>query len=149
MEQTKQEVLDQITQMIQEQRGEIFIGMVNHSYGPLRGLNYIIKVDKAQDVVDYLDSQRISMEAEDQIKMVKKLQGEKPSNLIETIFKIWMETMLSTQAMILPLEMSKQAENDPPRVSSFREGESEIIKSLQFTSGLQSKDPMFFRTGII
>lgn len=149
MEQSKQEVLGQINKMIQDQNGEIFIGMVNHSYGPLRGLNFIIQTRNAEDVVEYLDSQRINMEAEDQMKMVKKLQEKRPKNLIEVIFKIWMETMLSTQAMILPIEMAEQAENSPPKVSTFNEGESEILKSLELTSGLQSRDPMFFRTGII
>lgn len=149
MEQSKQEVLDQINKMIQDQNGEIFIGMVNHSYGPLRGLNFIIQTRNAEDVVEYLDSQRINMEAEDQMKMVKKLQEKKPKNLIEIIFKIWTETMLSTQAMILPIEMAEQAENSPPKVSTFSEGESEILKSLELTSNLQSRDPMFFRTGII
>ena len=122
MEQSKQEVLDQINKMIQDQNGEIFIGMVNHSYGPLRGLNFIIQTRNAEDVVEYLDSQRINMEAEDQMKTVKKLQEKRPKNLIEVIFKIWMETMLSTQAMILPIEMVEQAENPPPKVSTFNEG---------------------------
>jgi hypothetical protein len=149
MEQSKQEVLDQINKMIQDQNGEIFIGMVNHSYGPLRGLNFIIQTKNAEDVVEYLDSQRINMEAEDQMEMVKKLREKRPKNLIEVIFKIWMETMLSTQAMILPIEMAQQAENSPPRVLTFNDGESEILKSLELTSNLQSRDPMFFRTGII
>lgn len=149
MEQSKQEILNQVNKMIQDQNGEIFIGMVNHSYGPLRGLNFIIQTKNAEDVVKYLDSQRINMGAEEQMEMVKKLQGKKPKNLIEVIFKIWMETMLSTQAMILPIQMAEQAENSPPKVSTFKEGESEILKSLELTSSLQSRDPMFFRTGII
>ena len=43
MDQTKSQVKDQLDEMITNSNGKVFMGMVHHMYGPLRGLNFILK----------------------------------------------------------------------------------------------------------
>jgi hypothetical protein len=42
MDQTKAQVLGQLNEMIDQTKGKVFMGMVHHMYGPLRGLNFIL-----------------------------------------------------------------------------------------------------------
>jgi hypothetical protein len=51
--------------------------------------------------------------------------------------------------MILPVDMADQAENYPPSVSTINDGIKKVADVLKMTSGLQSKDAFFYRTGII
>ena len=42
MDQTKTQVIGQLNEMIDQTKGKVFMGMVHHMYGPLRGLNFIL-----------------------------------------------------------------------------------------------------------
>jgi hypothetical protein len=115
----------------------------------LRGLNYILTNPNVEEILDCLDEQAAGIELEDQMKLIKKVEKEEPKNVVETGIKVWTKTGMAVQLMILPYEMVEQAENPPTEVSSLKEGRSEILKNLAFTAPLQTKDPFFFRVGII
>jgi len=83
------------------------------------------------------------------MKMAEIVKAKNPENVIELCFKIWVETALSPRLMILPFDMTEQAENYPNTVKNIVEGIKEVNSSLKMTSSLQSKDAFFFRTGII
>jgi hypothetical protein len=138
-----------INKMIAESGNKIFMGMIHQVYGPLRGLNYILTNPNVEEILDCLDEQAAGIELEDQMKLIKKVEKEEPKNVIETGIKVWTKTGMAVQLMILPYEMVEQAENPPTEVSSLKEGRSEILKNLAFTAPLQTKDPFFFRVGII
>jgi len=138
-----------IKAMAAENEGKIFMGMVLHMYGPLRGLNFILDNLNIEEVLDAIDSQAEPMELEDQMKMAEIVKAKNPENVIELCFKIWVETALSPRLMILPFDMTEQAENYPNTVKNIVEGIKEVNSSLKMTSSLQSKDAFFFRTGII
>lgn len=138
-----------IEKMIAESGNKIFMGMIHQIYGPLRGLNYILTNPNVEEILDCLDEQAAGIELEDQMKLIKKVEKEEPKNVVETGIKVWTKTGMAVQLMILPYEMVEQAENPPTEVSSLKEGRSEILKNLAFTAPLQTKDPFFFRVGII
>jgi hypothetical protein len=138
-----------INKMIAESGNKIFMGMIHQVYGPLRGLNYILTNPNVEEILDCLDEQAAGIELEDQMKLIKKVEKEEPKNVVETGIKVWTKTGMAVQLMILPYEMVEQAENPPTEVSSLKEGRSEILKNLAFTAPLQTKDPFFFRVGII
>ena len=138
-----------IKDMASENGGKIFMGMVHHMYGPLRGLNFILDNPNIEEVLDAIDSQAEAIELEEQMKMVEIIKTKNPENVVELCFKIWAETALSPRLMILPFDMTDQAENYPNTVSNIEQGIKEVSASLKMTSSLQAKDPFFFRTGII
>ena len=138
-----------IEKMIAESGNKIFMGMIHQIYGPLRGLNYILTNPNIEEILDCLDEQAAGVELEDQMKLNKKVEKEEPKNVIETGIKVWKKTGMAVQLMILHYEMVEQAENPPTEVNSLKEGRSEILKNLAFTAPLQTKDPFFFRVGII
>ena len=65
-----------------EEEGTL-ISFVNHHFGPLRGLNFIVKGNPKKVIEDYLEKQ--------------------PN---ETIDEIWGETLISSRAMALPMQLS-------------------------------------------
>jgi hypothetical protein len=139
-----------IQKMLAESGNKMFMGMIHHTYGPIRGLNYIIVNPDVEEILDCLDEQAIeSMAPEDQLKLVEKVKRSEPENIIETGIKVWSETGMAANLMILPYEMVEQAENPPKEVNTLKEGRTEILKNLSFTAPLQAKDPFFFRVGII
>ena len=139
-----------INKMLAESGNKMFMGMIHQIYGPLRGLNYILTNPNVEEILDCLDEQAVeSMAPEDQLKLAEKVKKSEPENIIETGIKVWTETGMAANLMILPYEMVEQAENPPKEVNSLKEGRSEILKNLSLTASLQSKDPFFFRVGII
>ena len=149
MSKEREEAAIQIEKMAALSGNKIFMGMIHHVYGPLRGLNYILVNPNVDEVLDCLDEQSAGIELEDQMKLIKKVEKSEPENIVETGIKVWTKTGMAVQLMILPYEMVEQAENYPNEVSSLKEGRKEILKNLSFTASLQEKDPFFFRTGII
>lgn len=138
-----------IKKMIAESGNKIFMGMIHHVYGPLRGLNYILVNPDVEEVLDCLDEQGEGVELDDQMKLIKKVEKSEPENIIETGIKVWTKTGMAVQLMILPYELVEQAENSPTEVNTLKEGRTEILRNLSLTAPLQEKDPFFFRAGII
>jgi hypothetical protein len=150
MDQTKEQVLAQLNEMIDQSKGKVFMGMVHHMYGPLRGLNFILDNAQAEDIMNSIDEQGIEMDPVDQMVLAEDIKsGKTPSNLIELVFKIWTDTGLSPRLMVLPPELIEQAENPPAEVEDITSGCKEILSVLRMTHQLQEQDPHFFRVGII
>lgn len=149
MSKERQKAAKEIKKMADANGGKIFMGMVHHMYGPLRGLNFILDSPNIEEVMDAMDSQANPMEAQDQINLIEDIKTREPNNVIELCFKIWTETALSPRLMILPFEMVEQAENYPNTVTSVDGGIDEVASVLKMTSSLQAKDAFFYRTGII
>jgi hypothetical protein len=150
MEGTKEEVLAQLNEIISQSNGKAFMGMIHPTYGPLRGLNFILNDAIGEDIMNSIDEQHIEMNPEDQIKIAEELKkGKSPNNLIELVIKIWVETGLATQLMVIPNDLIDKAENPPSEFLSIKDGCKEILNVLLMTHNLQEKDPYFFRSGII
>lgn len=149
MSEERQKVAEDIKIMADDNGGKIFMGMVHHMYGPLRGLNFIVDNPNIEEVMLAMDSQAEVMELDDQLKLIEDIKTREPNNVIELCFKIWTKTALSPRLMILPFEMTDQAENYPNTVKSIEDGVKDVSSTLTMTSSLQAKDAFFYRTGII
>jgi len=99
------------------------ISFVNHHFGPLRGLNFIVK-GKRDEIESYLENQPYP-----------------------TIDEIWGDTLISSRAMAMPMKMIEELESPPPVVESIEEGESRILKNV--ARGNLTGDPFFFRSFIL
>lgn len=138
-----------IKKMLSESNNKMFMGMVHHVYGPLRGLNYVLVEPNVEEVLDCLDEQSLGLELADQMQIVADLESRSPVNVVETAIKIWKETGLAVHLLILPYEIVVDAENPPIEVESIEEGRKQILQNLALTAPLHSKDIFFFRRGII
>jgi hypothetical protein len=104
--------------------GRLLIAMVHPNlYGPLRGLNFILKNPKAKEIDEYL------------------LNGcEKISTFT------WGKTMMAVRPMVLPLELLSKLETPAIEVNTLAEGEAHIRKILESSV---AADPWYFRMGIL
>jgi len=100
------------------------ISFVNHHFGPLRGLNFIVKGNSQEKINEYLEKQPF-----------------------ETIDQIWGETLISSRAMALPMKFTEELESPPSIVNSMEEGEEQIMKNV--VRGNLTGDPFFFRSFIV
>jgi hypothetical protein len=89
------------------------------------------------------------MGPEEQMKRATEVKTRDPKDVVDLCFKVWTETGLSVRLMVLPFEMTDQAENYPNVVNSIEAGIKEITSVVRMTAPLQSKDPFFYRGGII
>lgn len=103
---------------------EFLISFVNHHFGILRNLSFIVVGEDPEKVKRYLEKQPFP-----------------------TIDKIWEKTLLSSRAMEFPLILAKQMEQTPPIVKSIEEGENVVIEMME--DGYYSGDPFYFRTNSI
>jgi len=106
------------------EENEILISFVNHHFGPVRGLNFIIKGEKKIEIKEYLETQ--------------------PQ---EVISEIWKSTLLSTRAMELPMKLVEELESKPKVVRTIEEGEQAIMENVH--KGNMTGDPFFFRSFIL
>jgi len=100
------------------------ISFVNHHFGPLRGLNFIVKGKSKEDI--------------------RKFLLEQP---FDTIDDIWEQTLISSRAMALPMQLLDELESPPIEVDSLEEGQDQIRKNVVL--GNLTGDPFFFRSFII
>lgn len=100
------------------------ISFVNHHFGPLRGLNFIVKGKSKEDI--------------------RKFLLEQP---FDTIDAIWEQTLISSRAMALPMQLLDELESPPIEVDSLEEGQEQIRKNVVL--GNLTGDPFFFRSFII
>jgi hypothetical protein len=100
------------------------ISFVNHHFGPLRGLNFIVKGKSKEDI--------------------RKFLLEQP---FDTIDDIWEQTLISSRAMALPMQLLDELESPPIEVDSLEEGQEQIRKNVVL--GNLTGDPFFFRSFII
>lgn len=120
-QQEQQEEL--VTEPFIDESGTL-ISFVNHHFGPLRGLNFIVKGKTKEEIRNFLIHQ--------------------PN---ETIDEIWDQTLISSRAMALPMKLVDELESPPIVVDSLEEGQEEIRKNVVL--GNLTGDPFFFRSFII
>ena len=96
------------------------ISFVNHHFGPLRGLNFIVKGKTKEDI--------------------RKFLLEQPYDTID-------DTLISSRAMALPMQLLDELESPPIEVDSLEEGQEQIRKNVVL--GNLTGDPFFFRSFII
>lgn len=101
--------------------GEFLISFVNHHFGILRNLSFIVVGEDPEKVKKYLQHQPFS-----------------------TIDKIWEKTLLSSRAIEFPLQVAKHMDQIPPVVRSIEEGENAIMEMVE--EGYYSGDPFYFRS---
>lgn len=140
-----------IDEMKGQNGGKLFIGMVHQIYGPLRGLNFIIKDLPSNEAIAMMDEAQkpVSSERELELMMKRINSGIAPSTMRDLAGAIWSKTMLATIPMILPFEMVAEAENPPAEVSTLKDGIKAVYRALKLTEQLQKSDLYFFRKGII
>jgi len=111
-------------QSLTQEENQILISFVNHHFGPVRGLNFIIKGEKKVEIKEYLENQ--------------------PQ---EVISEIWKSTLLSTRAMELPMKLVEELESKPEVVESIEDGERAIMENVH--KGNLTGDPFFVRSFIL
>lgn len=99
------------------------LSFVNHHYGPLRGLSFVVEGQACEDVDLYLKNQ--------------------PGFVID---HIWEATLISSRVMEFPLQFLDEMEQAPPRVTRIEEGEKVILERV--IEGMNSGDPFYFRAFI-
>ncbi len=112
-----------VTEPFIDEQGTL-ISFVNHHFGPLRGLNFIVKGKSKDEIRKFLMNQPY-----------------------ETIDEIWEQTLISSRAMALPMKLVDELETPPVVVVSLEEGQEEIRKNVAL--GNLTGDPFFFRSFII
>ena len=112
-----------VTEPFIDEEGTL-ISFVNHHFGPLRGLNFIVKGKSKEEIRKFLLNQPY-----------------------ETIDEIWEQTLISSRAMALPMKLVDELETPPVIVDSLEEGQEEIRKNVAL--GNLTGDPFFFRSFII
>lgn len=147
----RKEAAKEIQRIIESNEGKLCLGLVHYMYGPLRGLNVLIKDPDIESVLDAIDSQADSLLVEGTLSGISPDEMSKsiPNNIVELNYKVWSHTGLQTQFIILPNELLDECENHPTTYNSIDEAIKGLNQTLELTSGLQKEDPFFFRRGII
>jgi len=118
--------LETLKNEIKNLDGKVFLGFVHTQvYGPVRNLNFVLESPNPE----YLD----------------KYLSEPQKDII---VDVWKETMMATQIMVLPWEMSLTAETNPPSFKTIKEAEFYIRGILKTNNPKQDSDPFFYRKGI-
>ena len=122
---TDQEQFHYLKQEIKNLKGKVFISYVHASlYGPLRNLNFILENPDPSELHKYLK------EGWEQIGI-----------------DIWKETMMATQPMVMPWEMTLTAEKPPQVFKSIKAAEFHIRTLLKANKSM-TEDPFYYRLGI-
>jgi hypothetical protein len=121
------ETLNSLKKVLEVLGGKVFLGFVHPTlYGPVRNLNFILEGPNPEFLDKYLtDPQK------------------------DIVIDIWKETMMATQLMVLPWEMSLTCEINPPTFKTIKESEIYIRKKLADNKQKNIKDHFFYRKGTI
>lgn len=139
----------EIKKMLADNEDKIFMGMVHHFYGPLRGLNFLITDPDPDELLDIMDLQSKPVDEVTMKRMMNSQTNSSPENIMELITVIWEKTGIASKLIVFPNEMVNQAENPPKTVSGVKEGIQEIFKTFKINSLVADKDIYFYRVGII
>ena len=122
---TDQEQFEHLKKEIKNLNGKIFISFVHPGlYGPLRNLNFIL-------------------ENPDPVELNKYLK-EGWHRIVEDI---WKETLMATQPMVMPWEMTLTAEKTPKVFKTIKDAETHIRHLLKIGISM-TQDPFYYRLGI-
>ena len=124
---SSKETLNSLKKELEILGGKVFLGFVHPTlYGPVRNLNFILEGPNPEFLDKYLtDPQK------------------------DIVIDVWKETMMATQLMVLPWEMSLTCEINPPTFKTIKESEIYIRKKLADNKQKNINDPFFYRKGTI
>jgi hypothetical protein len=124
---SSKETLNSLKKELEVLGGKVFLGFVHPTlYGPVRNLNFILEGPNPEFLDKYLtDPQK------------------------DIVIDVWKETMMATQLMVLPWEMSLTCEINPPTFKTIKESEIYIRKKLADNKQKNINDPFFYRKGTI
>jgi hypothetical protein len=124
---SSKETLNSLKKELEVLEGKVFLGFVHPTlYGPVRNLNFILEGPNPEFLDKYLtDPQK------------------------DIVVDVWKETMMATQLMVLPWEMSLTCEINPPTFKTIKESEIYIRKKLADNKQKNINDPFFYRKGTI
>jgi hypothetical protein len=121
------ETLNSLKKELEVLKGKVFLGFVHPTlYGPVRNLNFILENPNPEFLDKYLTDPRKDI-----------------------VMDVWKSTMMATQLMVLPWEMSLTCEINPPTFKSIKESEIYIRKMLKENHQKNIDDPFFYRKGSI
>jgi len=124
---SSKETINSLKKVLEVLEGKVFLGFVHPQlYGPVRNLNFILEGPNPEFLDKYLtDPQK------------------------DIVIDVWKETMMATQLMVLPWEMSLTCEINPPTFKTIKESEIYIRKKLADNKQKNINDPFFYRKGTI
>ena len=124
---SSKETINSLKKVLEVLGGKVFLGFVHPQlYGPVRNLNFILEGPNPEFLDKYLtDPQK------------------------DIVIDVWKETMMATQLMVLPWEMSLTCEINPPTFKTIKESEIYIRKKLADNKQKNINDPFFYRKGTI
>jgi hypothetical protein len=124
---SSKETINSLKKVLEVLGGKVFLGFVHPTiYGPVRNLNFILEGPNPEFLDKYLtDPQK------------------------DIVIDVWKETMMATQLMVLPWEMSLTCEINPPTFKTIKESEIYIRKKLADNKQKNINDPFFYRKGTI
>jgi hypothetical protein len=124
---SSKETINSLKKELEVLGGKVFLGFVHPTlYGPVRNLNFILEGPNPEFLDKYLtDPQK------------------------DIVIDVWKETMMATQLMVLPWEMSLTCEINPPTFKTIKESEIYIRKKLADNKQKNINDPFFYRKGTI
>jgi hypothetical protein len=121
------ETLNSLKKELEVLGGKVFLGFVHPTlYGPVRNLNFILEGPNPEFLDKYLTDPQKNI-----------------------VIDVWKETMMATQLMVLPWEMSLTCEINPPTFKTIKESEIYIRKKLADNKQKNINDPFFYRKGTI
>jgi hypothetical protein len=124
---SSKETLNSLKKELEVLGGKVFLGFVHPTlYGPVRNLNFILEGPNPEFLDKYLTNPQKDI-----------------------VIDVWKETMMATQLMVLPWEMSLTCEINPPTFKTIKESEIYIRKKLADNKQKNINDPFFYRKGTI
>jgi hypothetical protein len=124
---SSKETLNSLKKELEVLGGKVFLGFVHPTlYGPVRNLNFILEGPNPEFLDKYLTDPQKNI-----------------------VIDVWKETMMATQLMVLPWEMSLTCEINPPIFKTIKESEIYIRKKLADNKLNNLNDPFFYRKGTI
>jgi len=124
---SSKETLNSLKKELEVLGGKVFLGFVHPTlYGPVRNLNFILEGPNPEFLDKYLTNPQKDI-----------------------VVDVWKETMMATQLMVLPWEMSLTCEINPPTFKTIKESEIYIRKKLADNKQKNINDPFFYRKGTI
>jgi len=124
---SSKETINSLKKVLEVLEGKVFLGFVHPQlYGPVRNLNFILEGPNPEFLDKYLTNPQKDI-----------------------VIDVWKETMMATQLMVLPWEMSLTCEINPPTFKTIKESEIYIRKKLADNKQKNINDPFFYRKGTI
>jgi hypothetical protein len=129
--QAKSEARDQLNQLINDNDGWIYLAMVHHFYGPMKGSVKLIRAGDVgtNEVLDFID------ETNDPISASPEVQS--------FLYQIFTDLQLMPTCQILPKEHLPDSDQEYDQVNSIDQYMNEVLDVISKNKG----DPYYHRKG--